>query len=98
MADIGRLQQNFTITLKAVTSDFAGSRLSFLTPESPERSFSGKNQLFKLAVNRRWSNQLFQRLYSNGWVRKPRQYVGFFCQVIFNLRHLSGFASQSGLQ
>jgi hypothetical protein len=31
--------------------DFAGSRLSFLTPESRDRSFSGKNQLFKLAVN-----------------------------------------------
>jgi hypothetical protein len=30
--------------------DFAGSRLSFLTPESGDRSFSGKNQLFQLAV------------------------------------------------
>ncbi|HOE41974.1 MAG TPA: hypothetical protein PLB25_10155, partial [Rhodoferax sp.] len=29
---------------------FAASRLSFLTPESQERSFSGENHLFKLAV------------------------------------------------
>lgn len=29
---------------------FAGSRLSFLTPESRDRSLSGKNQFFKLAV------------------------------------------------
>ncbi|OGB52261.1 MAG: hypothetical protein A2496_11090 [Burkholderiales bacterium RIFOXYC12_FULL_60_6] len=30
--------------------DFAESRLSFLSPESLERSFSRENQLFKLVV------------------------------------------------
>jgi len=33
-----------------LTFNFAESRLSFLTPESRERSFSRENHLFKLAV------------------------------------------------
>jgi len=33
-----------------LTFNFAGSRLSFLTPESRERSFSRENQLLKLVV------------------------------------------------
>jgi len=49
---ITAIHQNCQVTIgkSKLPFDFTRSRLSFLTPESRDRSFSGENHLFRLAV------------------------------------------------